>query len=405
MVVMKKFGSYGIVTGAYWTFMLTDGALRMLVLLYFNRLGYSPVVLAFLFLFYEIFGVITNLIGGWIAQHKGLKFTLIAGLSIQPVALILLTLLDDSWSPNLAVPFVMAVQALSGIAKDLTKMSSKTAVKFLVPKDENSRLFKWVSLLTGSKNAIKGFGFFVGGFLLQSIGFRKGLWSLALLIITVLILSLSFLPDNIGEKKSKISFKKLFDISDKLKLLSGARVFLFASRDIWFVVALPVYFSTVFNWSHSMVGAFMAFWVIGYGFIQGFAPGILKIWTKGRAPSSGAAFNVLLILFILITTIALLFGLNIYSKIIITSGLILFGVIFALNSSVHSFLVLDYANGKKAAADVGFYYMANAVGRLIGTLFSGILFQKGGLLLALCGAAVSLFLCAIFTFKLKRVGN
>jgi len=252
-----KIKSYGIVTGTYWSFMLTDGALRMLILLYFNNLGYSPITLASLFLFYEFFGVITNLLGGWLAQSKGLKFTLIIGLSIQPVALISLSFMDNTWSPAIAIPFVMFVQAISGISKDLTKMSSKTAVKFLVPKNENSKLFKMVSLLTGSKNAIKGFGFFVGGLLLQTVGFRYGLWLLSSLIVVALLLVITVLPQNIGETKSKIKFSKLFDITSPLKWLSSARIFLFASRDIWFVVALPVYFSEQFGWSHPEIGAFM----------------------------------------------------------------------------------------------------------------------------------------------------
>ncbi|MBB6481182.1 organoarsenical effux MFS transporter ArsJ [Spirochaeta isovalerica] len=393
---------FAIVTGSYWAFMLTDGALRMLVLLYFNQLGYSPVTLAFLFLFYEIFGIITNLMGGWLAQAKGLKYTLILGLMIQPLALITLSFMQSSWPPLFAIPFVMIIQAFSGIGKDLTKMSSKTAVKFLVPADRSSSLFKWVSLLTGSKNTIKGLGFFVGGFLLQTVGFRYGLWILAALIIIVLILSLTSLPQSIGETKNKMDFKKLFDISDKLKLLSGARVFLFASRDIWFVVALPVYFTAVFGWSHVEVGGFMALWVIGYGIIQGSAPLILKFWTKGQAPTGTAATNVSMLLALIMIAITFLFAFSIGPALTITIGLVIFGFVFALNSSVHSFLVLDYAHGDKAAANVGFYYMANATGRLIGTLMSGLLFQFGGVLLALAGSAIFLVVSYLITRKLQK---
>lgn len=398
---MKKLGSYALVTGSYWAFMLTDGALRMLVLLYFHKLGYSPVTLAFLFLFYEFFGIVTNLFGGALAQWKGLKFTLIAGLTIQPLALVGLSLMDQNWAPVLAIPYVMSIQALSGISKDLTKMSSKTAVKFLVPEDQNSALFKWVAILTGSKNAIKGFGFFVGGFLLQIIGFKYGLWSLGGLVLFTLVLSIIFLPENIGESKSKVNLKTLFSHNQKLKVLSAARVFLFASRDIWFVVALPVYFSSVFGWSHSQVGGFMAFWVIGYGIVQGAAPVILKRWTKGHAPTGKSAFNVSVILALVMILITVLFYFNILPMYVVTVGLIIFGAVFAINSSVHSFLVLDYAEGKKAASNVGFYYMANATGRLIGTLLSGLLFYFGGVFWALAGAAIFLTINTLIVRKLK----
>lgn len=382
--------------------MLTDGALRMLVLLYFHELGYSPITLAFLFLFYEFFGIVTNLFGGWIAHRFGLKSTLVWGLAIQPLALIGLTFLDKSWGPHIAIPFVMAIQALSGISKDLTKMSSKTAVKFLVPEDKSSSLFKWVAVLTGSKNAIKGAGFFVGGFLLQLFGFSSALWSLAILIVLALTCSLLFLPKEIGTAKSKSKLKGLFQQKSEIKILSAARVFLFGARDIWFVVAIPVYFTTAFAWNFTQVGTFMAFWVIGYGFVQAVAPALLKIFTKGKAPGGRAALTISGILTLSMASIATLFTLQIVPKITIIAGLLLFGAIFALNSSVHSFLVLHYADNDKAAVNVGFYYMANAIGRLLGTLLSGVLFQYGGVKWALIGSAIFLLFTTLITNVLPK---
>lgn len=399
---MSQLRSYAVVTGAYWSFMLTDGALRMLVLLYFHELGYAPVTLAFLFLFYEFFGIVTNLFGGWIAQSFGLKSTLIMGLSVQPLALIGLTFMNQSWEPMVAIPFVMAVQALSGISKDLTKMSSKTAVKFLVPEDKSSSLFKWVAVLTGSKNAIKGAGFFVGGFLLQAFGFSSALYSLAALIVLALVLSLMLLPDEIGTAKSKSKLKDLFKQKREIKVLSLARVFLFGARDIWFVVAVPVYLAAAFKWNYTQVGTFMALWVIGYGVVQAAAPQILKSFTKGQAPGGKMAFVISLLLALVMGAIAVLFSLDIFASITIVGGLMLFGALFALNSSVHSFLILEYADGKKAAVNVGFYYMANAMGRLIGTLLSGLLFQAGGVHWALFGSTLFLLVTSLITLKLPH---
>ncbi|HEY5652900.1 MAG TPA: organoarsenical effux MFS transporter ArsJ [Pontiella sp.] len=399
---MKELRSYAVVTGAYWSFMLTDGALRMLVLLYFHELGYSPVTLAFLFLFYEFFGIVTNLFGGWLAHRFGLKSTLVWGLAIQPLALTGLTLMNHEWSPAVAIPFVMAIQALSGIAKDLTKMSSKTAVKFLVPADQSSSLFKWVSVLTGSKNAIKGAGFFVGGFLLQKLGFNSALWTLSGIIVFALFTSLCFLPREIGTVNAKSKLKGLFEQQREIKILSAARVFLFGARDIWFVVAIPVFLASTFSWSFTQVGTFMAFWVIGYGAVQAFAPVIMTLFTKGNAPSGKSALIISLILTGIMSLIAVLFAQNIAPRTIIVGGLFLFGVVFALNSSVHSFLVLDYADGEKAAVNVGFYYMANAAGRLIGTLFSGLLFQWGGVLWTLIGSAIFLGLTSAISLFLPK---
>jgi len=399
---MNQLRSYGIVTGAYWSFMVTDGALRMLVLLYFHGLGYSPVTLAFLFLFYEFFGIVTNLFGGWIAHRFGLRLTLNLGLAIQPLALIGLTFMDHSWTPAVAIPFVMSIQALSGISKDLTKMSAKTAVKYLVPEDKSSSLFKWVAVLTGSKNAIKGGGFFVGGFLLQQFGFDIALYILAGIIFFALGSSFIFLKDEIGTAKSTSKLKGLFDQKREIKILSAARVFLFGARDIWFVVAIPVYLTTTFQWNFTQVGTFMACWVIGYGVVQASAPVILKRFTGGNAPGGKAAFLISLLLTITMVAITVLFANSIKPEITIVGGLLLFGAIFALNSSVHSFLVLDYADGEKAAVNVGFYYMANAVGRLVGTLLSGLLFQAGGVVWALIGSALFLGLTSVITLFLPK---
>lgn len=399
---MNQLRNYAIVTGAYWSFMLTDGALRMLVLLYFHDLGYSPVTLAFLFLFYEFFGIITNLFGGWIAQAFGLKFTLVWGLAIQPIALIGLTFMDSEWPTWIAIPFVMAIQAISGISKDLTKMSSKTSIKYLIPEDQSSTLFKWVAVLTGSKNAIKGAGFFVGGFLLQSVGFSSSLWILAGIIFLALFSSLLFLPKELGAAKTKSKLMGLFDQKREIKILSAARVFLFGARDIWFVVAIPVFLSTAFDWTHSQVGTFMALWVIGYGFVQALAPAVLKVFSGNQAPGARTAFNISLILTLVMSAITILFKIEVTPELTIIGGLLLFGAVFALNSSVHSFLVLDYADGEKAAVNVGFYYMANAMGRLIGTLLSGLLFQWWGVQGALIGSVTFLVFTSGITFYLPK---
>ncbi|ERP31382.1 organoarsenical effux MFS transporter ArsJ [Chitinivibrio alkaliphilus] len=393
---MNSIKSYAVVTGAYWSFMLTDGAIRMLILLYFHRLGYSPVTLAFLFLLYEFFGMLTNLFGGWFGQKYGLKAPLIWGLSIQPVALIGLSFLNHDWPAAVAIPFVMTMQSLSGIAKDLTKMSSKTAIKYLIPQQKNALLFKWVAVLTGSKNAVKGAGFFVGGFLLQYFGFSNALIILALLILVSLGGSLLFLPPRIGAPAQPKPFQGLFRQQKNIKILSAARVFLFAARDIWFVVAIPIYFSRTLGWTHSQVGTFMAVWVIIYGGVQAGAPALLGRKTK-RAPGKTTTMTISCILTAVMGAITLLFHTVPHPEIIIIAGLFLFGAAFAVNSSVHSYLVLAFAHGDTAATNVGFYYMANAGGRLTGTFLSGILFQWGGVSAALAGSTVFLIITTAIT--------
>ncbi len=378
--------NYAIVTAAYWAFTLTDGALRMLVLLHFNALGYSPVQLAFLFLLYEFFGIVTNVLGGWLAARTGLRLTLVLGLALQVVALGLLALLNRQWSVALSVTWVMGCQALSGIAKDLTKMSAKSAVKVLVPAGDDSGLFKWVAVLTGSKNALKGAGFFVGGFLLSALGFRGALGAMAGGVLVVLVLVVGTLPASIGQAKKKPRFAGILSNSSGINRLSLARLALFAARDVWFVVSVPIFLASVLGWSATQVGGFMALWVVAYGGVQSLSPLLLAKATGGRAPGPALASILALGLAGITALIPLGFDFGFQPAATMLGGLTLFGVAFALNSSVHSYLVLAYSEADRVSQSVGFYYMANACGRLLGTLLSGVLYQRSGVAASLWGS-------------------
>jgi predicted MFS family arabinose efflux permease len=378
-----KLRNYVLVTAGYWVFTVTDGALRMLVLLHFNELGYSPVAIAFLFLAYEFMGILTNLLGGWVGSRRGLNRTLVAGLCLQIVALIALTFESPSWQVWVSVTFVMAMQALSGVAKDLTKMSSKSAVKTVA--GEGS-LFRLVAILTGSKNALKGVGFFVGAALLTWIGYDGALLLMAGALAVTVVGLLIFLNEDIGKSKRKAPLRSILSKSSAINRLSAARFFLFASRDIWFVVALPVFLADQLGWADTQIGGFLAVWVIGYGIVQSFAPRLLA--RGGRAVDEIRAAQVwALILAGVTATIAVFVTLDVAVEVAIVGGLIVFGVVFAMNSSLHSFLVLAFSDDDGVALDVGFYYSANAAGRLVGTLLSGVLYLWGGLAAAMWGSA------------------
>jgi Major Facilitator Superfamily len=383
---MSAVRNYIVVTAAYWAFTLTDGALRMLVLLHFHALGYSPVDLAFLFLFYELFGVVTNLLGGWLAARAGLRVTLLGGLALQVVALGMLGLVVPAWPKALSVAYVMGAQSLSGIAKDLTKMSAKSTIKLLVPAGEESSLFKWVAVLTGSKNALKGAGFFVGGVLLTALGYRSGLFAMAAALVVVLLATTLSLPRELGKSKAKAKFKGLLSKTRDVNVLSAARLFLFGARDIWFVVGVPVFLSQTLGWGFTMVGSFLAVWIVGYGVIQSIAPAVIRRWTGGRAPQGRAAQVLAFLLAAITALIAAGLTAGYAPEAVVLGGLAAFGVVFAINSSVHSYLILAYSDGDKVAMNVGFYYMANAAGRLVGTLLSGILFQTTGVVGCLWGS-------------------
>lgn len=388
---------YMIVTGNYWAFTLTDGALRMLVVLYFYGLGYSPLSIAMLFIFYELFGVITNLVGGWLGAKLGLNKTMNIGLFLQIVALSMLLVPADM----LLVPWVMAAQAMSGVAKDLNKMSAKSAIKLLVPDEAQGQLYKWVAILTGSKNALKGVGFFLGGGLLSLLGFQGAVVSMACMLTVVWIISLILLNKELGKAKHKPKFTDILSKSRTINTLSAARMFLFGARDVWFVVALPVYLATVFNWEHWYVGGFMATWVIGYGIVQGFAP---KLTGNSNTASPDGRHAMLWAMALAVTPaiIALSLYYQWHIQVTLIAGLLVFGALFAINSSLHSFLIVSYAGKDDVSLDVGFYYMANAMGRLIGTVLSGWVYQEHGLLACLVISTVFIIITAVISISLPR---
>ncbi|HMZ02417.1 MAG TPA: organoarsenical effux MFS transporter ArsJ [Burkholderiaceae bacterium] len=391
--------NYAIVTAAYWGFTLTDGALRMLVLLHFYRLGYSPFTLAFLFLLYEAAGVLANLVGGWLATRYGIARMLAVGLVTQILGFGLLSALDPGWTATMAVAWVVVAQGICGVAKDLTKTASKSAIK-LTAGGASGQLFKWVAFFTGSKNAMKGVGFFLGGLLLQAVGFQQALWGMAALLALVLVGVVAFVPPLMGKSRASTSARELFAKNRGINLLAAARVLLFGARDVWFVVGVPVFLYSA-GWKFTMVGGFLALWTIGYGAVQALAPALVRRSDDGLSAEVPAArlWSALLAL-VPIALTGLVMAQVPHLEWVVVGGLTVFGLAFAVNSSVHSYLVLAYAGSEKAAEDVGFYYAANALGRFFGTLMSGLLYQWSGLVGTLAGSALLLVACWAVTLAL-----
>ena len=408
----EGFAAYIAVTAAYWAFMLTDGALRMLVLLHFNTLGFSPVQLAYLFILYEVAGIVTNLSAGWIAARFGLTSTLYAGLALQIVALIALAQLDPTWGIAVSVVFVMLVQGLSGVAKDLAKMSSKSAVKLLAPKGDGS-LFRWVAVLTGSKNAVKGLGFLLGAGALALFGFIPAILGMAAVLTLVFLAVLVFMPAGLPRGRKGTKLREVFSDSANVNWLSAARVFLFGARDVWFVVGIPIYFYAVLSdgtpegnrAAFFMIGSFMAIWIILYGAVQASAPKLLRAAARPEAALIAAArgwAGWLALVPAALAAMVFLAGTPApWLTAMVVAGLLVFGAGFAVNSALHSYLILTFTRDERVTMDVGFYYMANAAGRLVGTLMSGLAYQAGGVALCLAVAAVFLGLASIFAARLR----
>ncbi|MBR1215230.1 organoarsenical effux MFS transporter ArsJ [Bradyrhizobium sp. JYMT SZCCT0180] len=392
--------NYVIVTASYWGFTLVDGALRMLVLFHFFRLGYSPFTLAFLFLLYEAAGIAANLAGGYFASRFGIPRMLAIGQLLQIAGLLMLSALDPGWGAAASVAWVVVAQGVAGVAKDLTKTASKSAIK-ATSAEGSGQLFRWVAWFTGSKNAMKGIGFFVGGLLLDSVGFVHALWLMAALLAVVFVAGLLLLPSQLGKAKSSKTIRELFGKSRGVNLLAAARIFMFGARDVWFVVGLPV-FLYAYGWTFLQVGGFLAAWTIAYGGVQALAPSLVNRSADGLSREVPAARVWAAVLAAVPLALALIMNSTDIARpdLVLVVGLALFGLPFAVNSSLHSYLILAYAGSEKAAEDVGFYYAANAAGRLLGIMLSGALYQVAGITGCLIGSAVMLLLCCLITFLL-----
>lgn len=286
-------------------------------------------------------------------------------------------------------------------------MSSKSAVK-LVAGDGEGQLYRWVAWLTGSKNALKGVGFFLGSLLLSTMSFPAAVAVLIGIVGIAFVLAALLMRGDLGKANKKAKFTQMLSRDRRINLLSIARFFLFGARDVWFVVALPVFLSTVLGWKFWQAGAFMALWVISYGAVQAAAPMILKK-KHGDNPDGGTATWLAFSLALTPVAIAVLLGFGVQPTLAVIGGLLAFGAVFALNSAVHSYLILAYADHDKVAMNVGIYYMANACGRLIGTILSGWLYQlgvshgtTGGLIWCLAASGVFLMTTGLISLRLTR---
>ena len=418
--------AYATVTLAYWAFMLTDGALRMLVLLHFHTLGFTPLTLAWLFLLYECAGIATNLAAGWLGTRFGLNATLVGGLLLQVLALLALAELDPGWSVAASVAFVMLVQGVAGVAKDLTKTGAKSAVKRLAPASApNGTLFRLVALLTGSKNAVKGLGFLLGTLLLGALGFRPAVLVLALGLVLVFLAIVLALPAELGTVNVKARVRDVLSTSPAMNRLAAARLFLFGARDTWFVVGVPIFLHDLASDGTAagstraffLVGTFMALWIIGYGIVQASAPTLLGASRRTLPDTLALArrwAGALVLLTALLAGAATLAGATgdvapdavvaSWLAPVLLAGLFAFGVVFAINSSLHSYLVLALSGDGRTTMDVGFYYSANAAGRLSGTLLSGLSYQAGGLAGCLGAAAAMALASRLCAGRLEHHG-
>ena len=239
-------------------------------------------------------------------------------------------------------------------------------------------------------------GFFLGGVLLGGLGFANSLRAMAVALLLVLVCASVMLQVEMGRSKAKVAFTQIFAKSRAINVLSFARFFLFGARDVWFVVGLPVFLASQLGWSFASVGGFLAAWVIGYGFVQAAAPRLIGVASAGAR--SAQVWGLLLLLVSTALAAAIQFELHPSATILI--GLTVFGFVFAVNSAVHSYLILAYTDADKVALNVGFYYMANACGRLLGTLLSGLVYFYAGLAGCLWVSALFVLGSTALTFQL-----
>lgn len=375
---------------AYSILTLSDGALRMLVLFHYYTLGYNALDLAIVFMLYELFGVIINLIGGQLANRVGLLNSMRIGIGLQIITLIALAIPDIIPAPW----YVMLFQGFAGIAKDITKISAKSAIT-TISQHTSHGLFRIIAAVTGAKNTLKGVGFFVGGLLLVSFDMRTALIVLAVCVGVGMLLTL-IVKSAFPAAKTK-SIRGLLSPLSTVNRLAAARVFLFGARDVWQAIALPLFVATAPNWGFWQSGSVMALYTIGYGFVQALTPRILA---SSRTPDGRLTAMIAFIPALICVGGA--WG-AMASELAVESVLIvvlIFSVAFAVNSAVHSFLIAAYAEEGAVSLDIGLYYSANSLGRLFGTLASGWCYLEWGIIGAMIGAGAMFVPAALLAWPL-----
>ncbi|TPX61762.1 hypothetical protein SpCBS45565_g07185 [Spizellomyces sp. 'palustris'] len=414
-----------VIAAGYILFTLTDTAVRMIVLFGLWQRHFQALNIAIMFSSYEALGVVTNLFGGIMGSRLGLRFCLLLGLLLQLVGISLLFVLDrqdvSQWSQAGVTGYVVFAQSFSGAAKDLVKLAGKSSTK-LATKAAKSReadagdpLFKLVAWLTGAKNSVKGLGFLIGAVLIN----YAGLWRALLVMVVLTLLPLPgvwmWLDPRLGISKDqqRLTLREIFDKGRDVNMLSLARVFLFGSRDLWFEIALPIWLRAQFDWNFTASGAFLAVWIIIYGAVQTITPQYILKPLK-MYPFKRAKLLVIWTGLLMIITAAIAAYLTAVRNkpitdqktatlLIISIGLAVFAFVFAVNSSIHSYLIVAYAAKDKVAINVGFYYCANAFGRLTGTLLSGFMFQYYGIWVCIWTSVGFLAICTIITAFFRDV--
>lgn len=449
---------------AFNLFTITDGAIRIIVLLYANQIGLSPLDIAVLFTLYELMGVVTNLFGGVFASRFGLKASMFLSLFLQLLGLVLVVLVEPIFGDlehlamklpsNLTclastrtvieegnmgkraevIVYITFCQALSGVAKDFMKISCKTIPKLVTKKDadEESSLFKLYSIVTGLKNSFKGFGFIFGALLTNFLGFEIAVYVLVGIVVVIVPAVVWGIDKDAGKAREFPGFNlKIFKKPWNINVLSLARFFLFGSRDVWFEVAAPLFFRNIIGWTEFEVGLFIGGYVIVYGYFQTATAKIYKAKNKDAKKTSwrpsclrgvppvqhiggwavACAAEILLLGIVLHflyqeyigQECAAQYGAAIAGVLIV--GFYAFGVIFAVNSAIHSYFIGLFSGGDKASMDIGFYYMANAMGRLVGTILSGYVYEvtrdEFGLSICLWVSSLFMALAAVTSYFIR----
>jgi MFS family permease len=377
-----------VISASYLLFTVTDGGIRTIVLFNAFQRKFSAFEVSIMFVLYELAGTFTNFLAGIAGARWGLKATMLAGLFLQLGGIGMLFGWSEKFTKEQAIIFVTIAQMLSGISKDLVKLGGKAVTKLVTPDSKQGVLYKRVSMITGLKNSLKGVGYFLGGALVQwsyfgALGVMMGI---VLLAIPWPALGLE---SGLGRtRRENITWRSVFKKNHNIQALSAARFFLFASRDAWFDVPLPFYLRSKegFGWERAAAAALLGAWIILYGQVQSWTPQLvakpLKQFPANKYHAAlwagiNAVIPLVLGCFLQFSDIFRAHDVRAMMPILLV-GVFVFAIIFAINSSIHSYLAVKYSEGDKIAVDIGFYYMSNSAGRLFGTLVGGALFEFVG---------------------------
>ena len=344
-----------IVALGYWSAALTNGALRVIVPIYFASVGVSISKIAFLFFLFKFAEIFAPMGIGVMLNRLGYKRTFIAGLVVHSVI-----------SSFYMVPSFVLLY-IERFVRGLLYMADMSAVyvKHFSLKEKQRFL---INMILGLKEASKGIGMIGGGLLIAVLPIENTLLIFSAFTAVSAFVALWYLPDL--KEQVKLPVLKIWGAVDKkIKTLGLGFGLLNGGLDAWGVVVLPVYLTKVLGVTPAFVGTVMMAEYIFQGLIVTFFSKYVNLRWEPRT------LLILSGLLLIPVSLALSLATTLYPFLTLVFVYMFF---FSVAMVYYNHLMLDFASEEKTSLDLATYTTLTNIFKPIGVFASGLLAESLG---------------------------